>query len=67
VKVPLTTFESENKAFDIETSVGTLTTNVKTNKIMVPILEMETKDFTNFITIPRQSDGEVINGSHNRV
>jgi DNA (cytosine-5)-methyltransferase 1 len=35
--------------------------------VKVPILEMETKDFTNFITIPRQSDGEVINGSHNRV
>lgn len=44
VKVPLTTFESENKAFDIETSVGTLTTNVKTNKIMVPILEIN-KDY----------------------
>jgi DNA-cytosine methyltransferase len=67
VKIPLTSFEAENKMFDIEGNVGTLTTNVKSNKIAVPLLEMETKDFSNFITIPRQSDGKVINGSHNRV
>lgn len=44
VKVPITGFEMENKAFDINSTVGTLTTNYKTNKIMVPILEIN-KDY----------------------
>ena len=40
VKVPITSFEMENKAFDINSTVGTLTTNSKINKIMVPLLEI---------------------------
>lgn len=31
------------------------------------VLAIEIKDFNNFITIPRQSDGKLINGSYNRI
>lgn len=70
VKVPLhkKEFYSTDFVHNIENSeIHTICSNSANNRIAVPILEMETKDFTNFITIPRSSDGEIINGTHNRI
>lgn len=50
----------------VDNVCGTITTKQwrwnNAGVIKIPI----SKDFTNFITLPRESDGEVINGSHNR-
>ncbi len=69
VKIPLTSFTAENVINDLKHPVQTITASSAQSriKIAVPVFEMETKNFTNFITIPRESDGELINGSYNRV
>lgn len=73
--INLNNFIQENYVYDStnrNTTIGTITTNIKQSKLAIPLtnefLEIkEHKDFSNFITLPRSSDGKVINGAYNRI
>lgn len=73
--INLNDFMQESYVYDStnpNTTVGTITTNIKQSKIAIPIqnecLEIkEYQDSTNFLVLPRNSDGAVINGAYNRV
>ncbi|MGL5268895.1 MAG: DNA cytosine methyltransferase [Spiroplasma sp.] len=72
--ISLNNYIQESYTYNIanpKTIIGTITTNIKSSKLAIPIkneyLKIEKiKDFTNFFTLPRSSDGQLINGAWNR-
>ena len=67
VKVPFYNYEAENYVFrtDIEkSSVNTITSQGANSRLKVAIL---IKEYSNFFVFPRKKDGEIVNGSYNRV
>lgn len=62
VTIPLTNNHTTNK-FGVEI-VPTINTHADTS--CVGVTELDSKEFSNFITLPRASDGALINGSYNR-